>query len=855
MEYFDFDQAARDDVASDCQEVGDADSIFYNDYELPDVEAARASNPSDALDNSNNINSGPQPGANAALQPEPVYPMHRSEESCTFCRAMGLDCFVAQRGVFQPLGCTCCIALYRKCSFTHDQPQGKFMNTLHVVGEDAPVQTGTFTGLKTLRSLNGPSNGQQKKSGARFSKDAIKVLKTWLSDHLAHPYPTDEEKVDLKEKTGLKKTQISNWLANARRRGKARSPFQSELGTPAIHIPRKTLPPGVNISELTPLERWKHSPPENEAASPRDILQAMAITSFASGKENPPPENVRSNSRRTGSSNDDGSFPNVRPKRSSSGHSLNMSKSSISEMSFASAFSNRSSRESFASGETKERRRRRHKSAVGANPFQKVRGARPFQCTFCTDTFGTKYDWQRHEKSLHLALDQWICSPHGGIIRADGKSICTFCRHPNPDQDHLESHNYEACQEKTTQERIFYRKDHLNQHLRLMHNVKLGAWMESWKSTITDIKSRCGFCSATFGTWKERADHLAAHFKAGAQMKEWKGDWGFGPHIQKMIENAMPPYLIGEDRNSMHPFLASRQSKATEGPGAEPSTPSLPVPYDANCYERLEVELSSFVTGMIVRGEIPTDEMIQGQARKVIYGNAEDPWNQTCADNPIWLAVFKQNLGLRDLPGTENVQLKDLGMRPPYAAPGGLRQPPSHALGTATRTVLTSTYSSSGGMHSAVSSMQNSLSSSLAGSHGVPFGGSGSWGFSGCENSSLSTPAQTAMALKDPTRMDHYADYTQKFCTGFGDSGRDIDDINNMQLDSLFDAEEMLNSAGFCGAHLMAPPAMETVAPFTDTTCTQVPPAAGPFDSGYNAPFNPSYSHEGGFPQGGFHTT
>lgn len=27
---------------------------------------------------------------------------------------------------------------------------------------------------------------------------------------------------------------------------------------------------------------------------------------------------------------------------------------------------------------------------------------RTYQCTFCTETFKTKHDWQRHEKSLHL---------------------------------------------------------------------------------------------------------------------------------------------------------------------------------------------------------------------------------------------------------------------------------------------------------------------------------------------------------------------------------------------------------------------------------------------------------------------
>src|SRR5207247_10233335 len=135
---------------------------------------------------------------------------------------MGLDCFLAQRGVMQN-GCTCCISLYRECSFTHTKPQGKFLKTLHVVSEDVYVPTGSLTGLKALKSLGsgnttvGSGGGcgivfnednRQRKSCARFSREAVRILKTWLTEHTSHPYPTDEEKEILKLQTGLKRRQI-----------------------------------------------------------------------------------------------------------------------------------------------------------------------------------------------------------------------------------------------------------------------------------------------------------------------------------------------------------------------------------------------------------------------------------------------------------------------------------------------------------------------------------------------------------------------------------------------------------------------------------------------------------------------
>jgi hypothetical protein len=93
-----------------------------------------------------------------------------------------------------------------------------------------------------------------------------------------------------------------------------------------------------------------------------------------------------------------------------------------------------------------------------------------FQCTFCTDHFKTKYDWQRHEKSLHLSLDKWICAPLGEVIvdKSTGKRKCVYCDELEPDEEHLATHNHSGCQERGFESRTFYRKDHLRQHLRLM---------------------------------------------------------------------------------------------------------------------------------------------------------------------------------------------------------------------------------------------------------------------------------------------------------------------------------------------------------------------------------------------------
>ncbi|XP_047316458.1 BEL1-like homeodomain protein 9 [Impatiens glandulifera] len=45
---------------------------------------------------------------------------------------------------------------------------------------------------------------------------AVTVLRAWLFEHFLHPYPTDTDKIMLAKKTGLSRSQVSNWFINAR---------------------------------------------------------------------------------------------------------------------------------------------------------------------------------------------------------------------------------------------------------------------------------------------------------------------------------------------------------------------------------------------------------------------------------------------------------------------------------------------------------------------------------------------------------------------------------------------------------------------------------------------------------------
>jgi len=107
---------------------------------------------------------------------------------------------------------------------------------------------------------------QNSGSGVRMSQEAVKILRVWLQDNALHPYPSELEKQELKQKTGLRKEQISNWLANARRRGKVpqalpssrnsslSSYFNSPTASSPIAVPRPA--GGQLFQEMSPLARY-----------------------------------------------------------------------------------------------------------------------------------------------------------------------------------------------------------------------------------------------------------------------------------------------------------------------------------------------------------------------------------------------------------------------------------------------------------------------------------------------------------------------------------------------------------------------------------------------------------------------
>lgn len=485
----------------------------------------------------------------------------RPDKPCAYCKSRRLQCYL-QRG---ESGCTSCATLFRECSLTNSQTleatnyvnknTGLFMDTLHVVDEFLPKVNGSFTGVRPLNSRGSGSGtntpptrvgapGSSKRNGLRFPRHAVKALRDWLDTHADNPYPSEDEKLELERQTELKPSQIANWLANARRRRKVTEKSKPRLcmspslrpSTAAIPIPGAA---GKPWDELNPLQRWQHSPPENEPADLSDIANALARSDVPADDLSTSASTLSRKQRKE--SSDGSGWSQARAPSTASQETGRTSSISASSARYSngSSHSTHGSFGSFSSSLAgkKDRRRRRRPTTPASGRKAVEDKRRIFQCTFCTDTFKSKYDWTRHEKSLHLSLEKWVCHPHGPIATdaESGDKHCVYCNLHNPSWDHLESHNHRQCEDKGVDARMFYRKDHLRQHLRLMHGCEMSPAMEEWKFTAININSRCGFCAQRFSVWQERVDHLTAHFKAGACMVDWKGCRGLDPAVAAIV--------------------------------------------------------------------------------------------------------------------------------------------------------------------------------------------------------------------------------------------------------------------------------------------------------------------------------
>ncbi|KAH6665978.1 hypothetical protein B0J14DRAFT_204714 [Halenospora varia] len=148
---------------------------------------------------------------------------------------------------------------------------------------------------------------------------------------------------------------------------------------------------------------------------------------------------------------------------------------------------------------------------------------RPFQCTFCLQQCDDIDDWEDHEISEHIPDKIWVCMPWGPVQEIGANGVCVFCGLEDPDEDHDEVHNVEACYCNENAQSAFSSEVALFHHLSRVHGQKVETpAMASWsRFTENEYYWNCGFCEEVMSRWSDRVDHIGTHFEAGMVMSLW----------------------------------------------------------------------------------------------------------------------------------------------------------------------------------------------------------------------------------------------------------------------------------------------------------------------------------------------
>lgn len=488
------------------------------------------------------------PAQNLANVPQWLDGAYRPPIPCSHCRRHRLQCLILRTTSANPnpvTSCSSCVALFRECSLAKGEKRlpsrfetfSPVLGHLHGLPEDAEYGIANqWNGLgdevtETPGASLGLESREERKDSKQFVRKGARVLREWFYLNQEDPYPTEAQKEQLSAETGFSQKRVSTWFANARRRQKQKiqsskqtSSSRSRAGSPMVTS---------TLSSMTPMERWKASPPEDEPVLESVIQNAISSAVADTGPELDPFHFDRS-------ATDLFNLDETSSHLASSTSSFESRASETSE-SISSAWSYQSGEANMpfpllAKSPSTKRQRGRQLSEAECQ----------YECTFCTSSFRKRHDWARHEKSVHLQLDSWICTldvDHLHRQYITSVANCYFCDAPYPTPAHWDEHEFHVCAGKPVVERSFSRKDYLCQHLRKFHAcTKLPASdLEVWRGSGGDVGSRCGFCNQNFPTWSSRAEHLAAHFKRGAHMQQWQGGWGLDSSAMNILRNAVLP--------------------------------------------------------------------------------------------------------------------------------------------------------------------------------------------------------------------------------------------------------------------------------------------------------------------------
>ncbi|CAF3522784.1 unnamed protein product [Fusarium graminearum] len=512
------------------------------------------------------------------------------------------------------------------------------------------------------------------KVGHRFTLEALRSLKEWFSTHINNPYPTEEEKTILEHQTGLSRTQITNWLANARRRrmitdgrgsGNTQVPegyTPTRSGTP---IPRR----GQPLRDLNPLQRWENSPPENEPATASDIARAMESGELIRSKNAMPPYLVY--------------FEGGTPfPFTANGSPPDCPRSAYELISIEMAY--------FIQN---------HNYKTGSLPSHRALHLEACRIVFGSEIMFPETDPDSHGGSswlrdLLLSSDEIVQQARFAPIRSRAESRLSALRIKGKNalfEECLLESRLQAFVRTQREKGIYAISDEdlqreagrviLQMESELQTKPEYVAnWLIGFLNHSTHwigvFRQRVGLVSvnnshnviepSNISQWQDSAQWqlggstwpngndwlLVGHGDAAGTDTPWGTELENSTNHTSTDTSLQDVKWLWSDDQSPPAIPQSNPSPEAESqPTLRPTWlgPGIYVLNDPNHIPWLAREMKRWVKAAMSPNNpishIPSDEELRHQARCLLY-NDDDPWNQTAADNAQWLEMFKKDVGI-----------------------------------------------------------------------------------------------------------------------------------------------------------------------------------------------------------------
>jgi hypothetical protein len=131
-------------------------------------------------------------------------------------------------------------------------------------------------------NLGKPTGPSFTKKSASLPQETVEYLKSWMMspEHIAHPYPTEQEKAQIMAETGIELKQLTNWFVNNRKRywkPRVEAKLTAVDGTPTTASNGATKTNALIFpSAPNPVSKVVHAPPVDD---PHTVSEGGSISS------------------------------------------------------------------------------------------------------------------------------------------------------------------------------------------------------------------------------------------------------------------------------------------------------------------------------------------------------------------------------------------------------------------------------------------------------------------------------------------------------------------------------------------------------------------------------------------------